>query len=89
MPDGVGAISAAVIAASGTLLVAYASNFLAEQYRRHLDSTSWAAALAGELESHAAAFSPAEGELARAGAYGEEEKVSAAVRHADADRPHL
>ncbi|WP_175910700.1 hypothetical protein [Burkholderia sp. BCC1640] len=56
MPDGVGAISAAVIAASGTLLVAYASNFLAEQYRRHLDSTSWAAALAGELESHAKAF---------------------------------
>lgn len=56
MADGVVTISAAVIAASGTLMVAYASNFLAEQYRRHLDSTSWAAALAGELESHASAF---------------------------------
>ncbi|SEB91684.1 hypothetical protein SAMN02787142_0559 [Burkholderia sp. WP9] len=56
MPDGVITIGAAVIAASGALAVAYASNFLAEQYRRHLDSTSWAAALAGELESHASAF---------------------------------
>jgi hypothetical protein len=56
MPDGIFTVSAAVIVASGTLAVAYASNFLAEQYRRHLESTSWAAALAGELESHASAF---------------------------------
>lgn len=56
MPDGVITIGAAVIAASGALAVAYASNFLAEQYRRHIDSTSWAAALAGELDSHASAF---------------------------------
>ncbi|MDB5784167.1 hypothetical protein [Caballeronia mineralivorans] len=56
MADGIFTVSAAVIAASGALIVAYASSFLAEQYRRHLDSTSWAAALAGELESHASAF---------------------------------
>lgn len=56
MADGLVTIGAAIIAASGALAVAYASNFLAEQYRRHLDSTSWASALAGELESHASAF---------------------------------
>lgn len=56
MPDGVITIGAAVIAASGALAVAYASNFVAEQYRRHLDSTSWASAIAGELKSHASAF---------------------------------
>ncbi|WP_153135315.1 hypothetical protein [Paraburkholderia agricolaris] len=65
MPDGVITIGAAVIAASGALAVAYASNFLAEQYRRHLDSTSWAAALAGELDSHASAF-----KLLKAGLHG-------------------
>jgi hypothetical protein len=56
MADGAVSIATAVIAASVTLIVAYASNFLAEQYRRHLDSVSWASALAGELESHASAF---------------------------------
>ncbi|WP_440782904.1 hypothetical protein [Paraburkholderia sp. 22098] len=56
MPDGVFTIGAAVIAAGAAVTVAYATNFMAEQYRRHLDSTSWAAALAGELESHASAF---------------------------------
>lgn len=56
MADGLITIGTAVIAASGALAVAYASNFLAEQYRRHMDSTSYAAALAGELESHSKAF---------------------------------
>jgi hypothetical protein len=56
MADGVVTIAAAVIAASGALAVAYASNFMAGQYRRHLDGTAWASALAGELESHASAF---------------------------------
>ena len=65
MADGLVTIGAAVIAASGALAVAYASNFLAEQYRRHLDSTSWASALAGELESHATAF-----HLLKAGLHG-------------------
>jgi hypothetical protein len=54
--SGLITIAAAVVAVSGALVVAYASNFLAEQYRRHLDSTSWASAIAGELKSHAEAF---------------------------------
>ena len=56
MADGVVTISAAIIAAGGAVVVAYASNFVAEQYRRHLDSTGWASAIAGELKSHAEAF---------------------------------
>jgi hypothetical protein len=56
MPDGVVTIGAAIIAAGGAVVVAYASNFVAEQYRRHLDSTGWASAIAGELKSHAEAF---------------------------------
>ncbi|WP_423383529.1 hypothetical protein [Burkholderia sp. LMG 32019] len=56
MADGVVTIGAAIIAAGGAVLVAYASNFVAEQYRRHLDSTGWASAIAGELKSHAEAF---------------------------------
>lgn len=56
MADGVVTIAAAVIAAGAAVTVAYASNFVAEQYRRHLDSTGWASALAGELKSHAEAF---------------------------------
>lgn len=56
MPDGVVTIGAAAIAAGSAVVVAYASNFVAEQYRRHLDSTGWASAIAGELKSHAEAF---------------------------------
>lgn len=56
MADGVVTIGAAIIAAGGAVVVAYASNFVAEQYRRHLDSTGWASAIAGELKSHAEAF---------------------------------
>jgi hypothetical protein len=56
MADGLVTIGAAVVAASGVLIVAYANSFVAEQFRRHLDSTAYAAALAGELESHASAF---------------------------------
>lgn len=70
MPDGVFTIEAAVIAAGAAVTVAYATNFMAEQYRRHLDSTSWAAALAGELESHASAF-----KLLKAGLQGIEDVV--------------
>ncbi|MDN7407974.1 hypothetical protein QZM42_05370 [Burkholderia vietnamiensis] len=47
---------AAVIAAGAAVTVAYATNFVAEQYRPHLDSTGWASAIAGELKSHASAF---------------------------------
>jgi hypothetical protein len=54
--DGVVTIGGAIIAAGATVMVAYASNFVAEQYRRHLDSTGWASALAGELKSRAEAF---------------------------------
>jgi len=56
MLEGVVTIGAAIIAAGAALVVAYASNFVAEQYRRHLDSTGWASAIAGELKSHAEAF---------------------------------
>jgi hypothetical protein len=56
MADGVVTIGAAIIATGGAVVVAYASNFVAEQYRRHLDSTGWASAIAGELKSHAEAF---------------------------------
>lgn len=56
MVNGVVTIGAAIIAAAGAVIVAYASNFVAEQYRRHLDSTGWASAIAGELKSHAEAF---------------------------------
>lgn len=54
--SGASGLVIAVLTAGVTLSVAYASNFIAEQYRRHLDSASWAAALAGELESHSSAF---------------------------------
>ncbi|MDR5813827.1 hypothetical protein QCE62_09540 [Caballeronia sp. LZ033] len=56
MADGGVTVVAAVIAAGAAVTVAYASNFVAEQYRRHLDSTGWASAIAGELRSHAEAF---------------------------------
>jgi hypothetical protein len=48
-------IGGAIIGLFGILAVACLSNFVAENYRRHLDGTTLAAALAGELKAHAAA----------------------------------
>ncbi len=49
-------LTAAVIAASVTVIVGYLTTFAAEQYKRHRDKTALAAALAGELASHKAAI---------------------------------
>lgn len=48
--------STAIVSASAVLVVGYGTNFLAEQYRRFLDTRSLASALRGELASHGAAF---------------------------------
>jgi hypothetical protein len=45
-------IIAALIALAGTLIVGFLSTFLAEHYRRFLDRTSLAGAIAGELASY-------------------------------------
>lgn len=50
-----GNITSAIIAVSGVLIVGYASNFLAEDYRRFRDGSVLAASIAGELS----AYSPA------------------------------
>lgn len=44
-------LAAALIALSGTLLIGFIANFLAEDYRRFRDGKSLARALAGELSS--------------------------------------
>jgi len=49
-------IGTAMIGAAALLAVAYLNSFVAEIYRRFLDSTTLAAALAGELKSHFSAF---------------------------------
>jgi hypothetical protein len=49
-------ITPAVIAVSGVLIVGYITNFAAEDFRRFRDGAALAAALAGELGSHATAF---------------------------------
>jgi len=45
-------IGTAMIGAAALLTVAYVNSFVAEGYRRFLDGTTLAAALAGELKSH-------------------------------------
>lgn len=56
-------LTAAVIAASVTVVVGYLTTFAAEQYKRHRDKTALAAALAGELASYKAAFPALKGML--------------------------
>jgi hypothetical protein len=48
-------ILAAIIALSGAVIVGYLANFVAEDFRRFRDGSALAAALAGELASHALA----------------------------------
>ncbi|MCD0498524.1 hypothetical protein LP085_16830 [Achromobacter sp. MY14] len=45
-------INGALIAVGGVIFGAIATNFLAEDYRRHRDGTALAAAIAGELAGH-------------------------------------
>jgi len=46
----------AILAAGVTLTASYVSGFIAEEYRRHLDARSVAAALGGELQGHISAI---------------------------------
>lgn len=48
-------ILAAIIALSGAVIAGYLANFVAEDFRRFRDGSALAAALAGELGSHALA----------------------------------
>ncbi|MGF6648632.1 hypothetical protein [Paraburkholderia phenazinium] len=48
-------MAAAVVGASTVLVVAYGTNFLAEEYRRFLDAKALASALCGELRAHMSA----------------------------------
>lgn len=48
-------LGSAVATACVTVAVAYATNFLAEEYRRHLDAKALAGALWGELKGHMSA----------------------------------
>lgn len=51
-----GTVLAALIAMAGAIAVGYATQFIAEDYRRFRDGSSLAAGLAGELNSYAPAL---------------------------------
>lgn len=58
-------IGTAAVSASAVLIAGYATSFVAERYRRFLDSRSIASALLGELTAHSEAFPDLETTLAR------------------------